>query len=360
MEFKSIQHLKSDAPKGSILPFSITRTFPRIRVDEKLELIEDEENLNNFAYTIAQGSAVANIRRVQTTNILNPRTNFPMRVLLETTSACNFACRMCPRQTFTRSKNEHMPFAKIVEILDELNSHGLAGLWLYHIGESFLHPEALAILEKVSTYDNLGNIWLSSNLSLLDDKNIFALINSSVTFLNLSLHGVTAESYTSVVPGGDYEKIMKIYYRLLELRGNQKLPFIRVQMIEQETTKHEIEPFMSMHYQQADIVSINMLEYITISANKFGKTQRECAPSGHCKRIAGGDCIICANGVVAACDEAADALEEKIGKLYLGNIHEQSLYEIWNGERRREVVELEQAGKLTTLPLCAVCGDHDF
>jgi len=44
----------------------------------------------------------------------------------------------------------HMPFEVAVKCIDELDSYGIQGLWLYNIGESLLHPKIKEIIDRVA------------------------------------------------------------------------------------------------------------------------------------------------------------------------------------------------------------------
>jgi hypothetical protein len=43
------------------------------------------------------------------------------------------------------------------KVIDEIDHHGIEGLWLYHLRESLLHSDFEEILEHLSTKQNLGS-----------------------------------------------------------------------------------------------------------------------------------------------------------------------------------------------------------
>lgn len=362
MEFIDIQRLRPELTGDTILPFSVLRTLPMVFVDENLQIIVSEENERNLKKTQNAGSRLARVLKQSTLPSHEGRASFPSRILLEVTTACNLSCKMCPREKLTRSKSEHLSFESCKRVLDEANTFGLDGIWLYHIGEPFLHPEFLKILEYASNLDGLGQRWVSTNGHFLNDKNIEAILNSKLDYLNVSLNAASSGVYDQIIPQKNFEKVIFQFSRLVaeKERRCQKKPFIRVQMVEQELTKHEVDDFIRQHYQHADIVSINMLEHLTVPGNEFGATQRQRRPRGHCKRIARGDCIICSNGAVIPCDEACDGTRAVIGEVLLGSICELPLQAIWQGGARQKLLALEESGRMTDLPLCATCMDYDF
>jgi radical SAM protein with 4Fe4S-binding SPASM domain len=125
-------------------------------------------------------------------------------------------------------------------------------------------------------------------------------------------------------------------------------------MIEQETTRHEVDAFIKKHYQRADIVSVNMLEYVNLENNSFGLRQRERKPLASCLRVSRNDCFICSNGHVTLCDAAYN------GEIFLGDVHEETLYDIRSGDRRKKFLELNEQGRMMEMEFCRQCTDYDI
>ena len=166
-----------------------------------------------------------------------------------------------------------MPGDLYRKIINEIDYHGVEGLWIYHLGEPLLHPEFKKNVEHINTKRNLGIIWMSSNLALLNEDLAKFILSSKIDYVNLSVHAVTEPTYRTVIDKDVFTEVQKNLETLYRLKGTENLPrkpFLHVQMIEQETTRHEVDAFIAKHYQQADIVSINMLEYVNLDNNAFG------------------------------------------------------------------------------------------
>ncbi len=160
-----------------------------------------------------------------------------------------------------------------------------------------------------------------------------------------------------MAPPGNFDIVQGNLEKFYELKGSDdipKRPFLHCQMIEQETTKHEVDAFIKKHYKRAEIVSVNMLEYVNMPNNNYGMQQRERKPLESCLRVMRNDCFICSNGHVTLCDAAYN------GEIYLGSIHEQSLYDIWNGEKRKKILELNESGRMSEIEFCRNCTDYDI
>ena len=176
------------------------------------------------------------------------------RVHLELTNACNNACHMCPRKKMSRSVT-HMTYDIFKWHIDRLVNKGIFGLWLYGLGEPLLHPDFAKMLHYIKHLP-LGNIWLSTNCTLLDDRMCHLLLASSIRFLNLSINGTNQEEYNKWT-NGSYTLVENNVARLISLKTQYK-PFIRAQTIAVDdfTDRRFIEKYIT----KVDIVSINYLE----------------------------------------------------------------------------------------------------
>jgi radical SAM protein with 4Fe4S-binding SPASM domain len=237
--------------------------------------------------------------------------------------------------------------------IDELNTYGIDGLWLYHLGESILHPQFPEILDHVCAKSNLGEVWLSTNGQAFDDGLADMVMQSDIDYLNFSMNAVTEATYRTV-SNGDFHRVQNNleYLYMVHERGNK--PILRAQMIEQTSTQHEVDLFIEAHIDRADIVSVNQLEYAGLKGNKDGMELRTRPPLTTCTRVSRGDCFIMSDGDVTLCDAAFN------GEILLGNIHKKKLYDIWNGPERKAILALNQIGEMWRMPFCRGCTDYDL
>jgi len=341
----------------SLHPFQELIKMKPLWLTHDLQLWNDPENLAYAKELAKKGYDVVYVRRrAPNVNFIN-RIDFPRRILFEMTSNCNFLCRMCPQQRLTRPRMDIDPklYCKIV---DEIDRYGIEGLWLYHLGESLLHPFFMKIVDFVSQRKNLGVIWMSTNGQYFTEDKIRCILGSNIDYVNFSAHAVTEETYKKVAPQGDFKIVQGNLDKFYELKGDiskgPRKPFLHCQMIEQEPTKHEEDMFIAQHYKRAEIVSINMLEYVHFSNNSYGMRQRERKPLHNCTRVERSDCFIFSNGHVTLCDFAYN------GEIFLGDINQQSLYDIWNGKKRLNILGLNREGKMADVEFCRGCTDYDI
>ncbi|MBI4685902.1 MAG: radical SAM protein [Nitrospirae bacterium] len=320
-----------------------------------LEIVEDPENIKYLDSLVKQGLELFPIRRVLLNNRFDGRSDFPLRVLFEMTSMCNARCRMCPQMDLKR-KAVHMEKEKFKDIIDELEAYGLNGLWLYHFGESLVHPHFREIIEYVNTKKNLGYIWLSTNGIRADEPTLDFLLKSSLSFLNFSLQSISVENYKVIAPTSPAETIFSNLNSLISKKKSRlgQKPYFRLQIIEQEHTLGEIDTYLSKYYDTCDLISVNMLEHTDLAFNRDSKKLRDRDERAQCSRLSRSDCFINSDGSVAICDNAYN------NQLDVGNVWDNSVYEIWNGSERRKILEMNKGGSLWHVPVCAECTDYDL
>jgi radical SAM protein with 4Fe4S-binding SPASM domain len=250
----------------------------------------------------------------------------------------------------------HIDKDKYMSILDELDSHGLDGLWLYHFGESLTHPDFKEILNYVDTKKDLGYIWLSTNGILANEEKIDILLNSSLSYLNFSLQSISVENYKKIAPTSPADRILKNLNTLIEKKKNSLgvKPFFRLQIIEQEDVLEEIDEYLRKFHDKCDVISVNMLEHTDLNFNRNSKDIRARKEREKCSRLNRSDCFINSDGSVAICDNAYN------NQIDIGDIRKSSVYEIWNGPERRQILKMNEDGNIWNVPICSECTDYDL
>jgi radical SAM protein with 4Fe4S-binding SPASM domain len=343
--------------KSPFVPkFSEIRNMKPVFFNQDLTLEESQENMEYARSLADKGYDVVNMRRrPPAVNYVN-RSSFPRRILFEMTNNCNFRCRMCAQQNMKRPHMD-MDWRLYCKVVDEIDSYGTEGLWLYHLGESLLHPHFRDIVKHVSTKKNLGVIWMSTNGQYFTEENIRSVMVSAIDYVNFSAHAVTESVYKKVAPEGDFKIVQGNLEKFYELKGTSLKPykpFVHCQMIEQEPTKDEVDPFIARHYKRAEVVSVNMLEYVNFPNNKYGAQQRKRRPLTSCLRVDRNDAYIFSNGDVTICPVASNA------ELWLGNVNKQTLHEIWNGKERKSILDHSAKGTMSEIEFCKPCTDYDI
>jgi len=296
------------------------------------------------------GQAIVPLRRAS--YIKAPR-SFPNRVLLELTSKCNSDCTMCPRTVLTR-KEQHMDTQLAKEVISQLATVGISGLWLYNIGESLLHPDFIDILAFCRTFDTLGPIWLSTNGQILDAEMRERLLYQPVDILNYSLNAMSEEQYRKISPQTDFYRVQRNFRDLIKekRRLNQLKPIIRAQMIEIPYVMHEVELFKKEFGNKADTVAFNKLEVFSQNVDASSPEHRIVNKGiPRCNRLEREDFMIFSDGSVTCCDTDFNCT------FSLGNVNDQAIKQIYEGEVYQGLIQKYHDGTLHEMELCSRCRD---
>jgi radical SAM protein with 4Fe4S-binding SPASM domain len=317
---------------------------------DELELLCGEDLVQS---AVKQDQTMLPLRRL---SYIKKTNGFPKRILLELTSKCNSFCTMCPRNVLTR-KQEHMDTQLAKSAIKQLAEGGISGLWLYNIGESLLHPDFFEILDYCRTFDSLGTIWLSTNGGILDEEMRERLLDQPVDILNYSVNSMSEEQFRKITKNLDFYLVqnnLKAFVKRKKELGKSK-PIIRAQMIEIPYVLHEIEDFKREYGQKVDIISINKLEVFSQNVEANNPDEEFVNTSiSKCNRLEREDFFIFSDGSVSCCDTDFDCA------LNIGNIKEQSIKEIYEGEKYQGLIRQYHEGRLHEQKLCSRCRDFDL
>lgn len=279
--------------------------------------------------------------------------NKPRIFAVELTNFCNLSCLMCPR-TFMKRKIGFMDFSLFKKIMNQIRGYN-GYIWLHLFGESLFHPQ----LGQFITYCSENNIksCLSTNATVLNEKNSFMILNSRLDHLLLSLDSVTKETYQKIRQGGDFDKTRDNILNFLEFKKkfNRIKPFTEIQIIRMNETESEINTFKKQWENLADRVFIKpfctwagQVETIAKIAKpehlyRSGRTARRYP----CLRL-WQDGVVLWNGDFVPCCMDFD------GKMVLGNLEREKLDDIWNSAMMKRIRK-EHVENNYTNPLCKNC-----
>ncbi|HEY0753160.1 MAG TPA: radical SAM protein [Ktedonobacteraceae bacterium] len=157
-----------------------------------------------------------------TTSILT----LPRSIYIEPTSRCNEFCQQCPRTLLSREDDRDLSFARFREIVDQFPV--LERVVLHGLGEPLLNKELplmIRYLKERGVY-----VLFNSNGILLNEKRGQALIDSGLDEYRLSMDGATRETYAHVRGVDAFEKIWRNIGNFLSLQKAQQASTPRVSL----------------------------------------------------------------------------------------------------------------------------------
>ena len=123
---------------------------------------------------------------------------------LEPTFRCNLGCEMCPRFS---SEDPHLDmsmetYARIHEAMGYAHTVDFTG-W----GEPMLHPEIYNMIRAAK--DQGCVISMTSNGTVLNQRNDLALISAGMDRLTISVDGMRPQTFDAIRLGASFEQITK-------------------------------------------------------------------------------------------------------------------------------------------------------
>ncbi len=278
--------------------------------------------------------------------------DFPLYIGLELVNRCNLSCVMCytinhknPKYTLTPELTE--------KIMTECQEHAMPSIGIGMHSEAFVHKGALDVI-KAAVDADIMDLWISTNGVLLTEEVADFLVEQQIPRLLVSLDAATPDTYTKIRGKNELETIEKNLDYLLrkkETAGSQ-LPILRVSFCVQDENKNEVDSFMKKWKDRADWVDLQEIydvQYVDEVDEDGAKTEEaaqlvpdrvHCAYPFH--RLG-----VVSNGDVTPCCSFYGM------NLVLGNVENESLEEIWKGEKINRIRNELITGNLN--PVCKAC-----
>lgn len=270
----------------------------------------------------------------------------PASISIEPTTSCNLRCPECPSglRSFSR------PTGMLAEntyrrIIDQLHAN-LSYLILYFQGEPYLNPGFLDVVR----YANEKKIYTatSTNAHYLTQPNAEATVKSGLKRIIISMDGTDQESYEKYRIGGNLEKVLSGISNLIEAKKALKSqsPYIILQFLLFQHNTHQIPQIRKL----ARKSGINKLELKTAQIYDYKKGSELIPDEGQFSRYRrnGSDMYIIKNEHQNKCwkmwhscvmtwdGDIVPCCFDKDAKYTMGNIHQQSFKDIWNGDKYQE------------------------
>ena len=251
---------------------------------------------------------------------------YPLLVDIELASLCNLKCPMCYTITkeFKKMVNtKFMEFELFKKIIDEIHND-VPAIRLSLRGESTLHPKFIECIEYAKN-KGIKEISFLTNGSKLSRENFIKIMKAGSTWITISFDGLR-EEYEKIRRPLKYEDTLNKIKDIKKIKDefNVKLPVIKIQGI-WPSIKNNPEEFYNTFEPYVDNIAFNPLVNVLKSPE-----DKIFIDDFHCpmlyQRI-----VIGADGLVMLC-----ANDEK-NMHTIGNIKEESVYDIWHGEKLNSV-----------------------
>jgi radical SAM protein with 4Fe4S-binding SPASM domain len=292
-------------------------------------------------------------------SLMEYRPPFPLFVRIETKFRCNLHCKMCvhsrPELERGYSYDGEMNFDTFCRLIDECAEHKCPSVGMNHANEPLLDKDLIGRINYVSN-SGIMDIHMNTNAMLLTSEMSRRLLDTGLTRLCFSLDALTKETYKKIRVDADYDLVMSNIDTFLELREQrrQDLPVTRVSLVLQEDNEHEVDAFREYWVDKVEYVAVQ--RFVPVSPFEDDEDDElahayKSAPIQGTQRCsyAWESVFIHGDGLVLPC------AAHRARKIAVGNIHKNSIYEIWNSPVMENLRTCHKEGHLTGLRLCPTC-----
>lgn len=284
---------------------------------------------------------------------------YPLHLNFELTFGCNLRCKFCPYSVplsewgYKVNTKEKIQFDKYCEIIDDGVKNGLCSVALNGNNEPFLQKDIIDYIRYAKKAGVL-EISLHTNGLALTESISKELLDAGLTIIMFSVDAVTKETYEKIRCGGDYDAVVKNVETFLELKktSGKVFPLTRISFVKNKVNINEFGDFIDYWDEKIDFFAIQTF------FNPFvGKSNYDEIESLY--RFEGFEFDVCFqpyqrlfilnDGKVAPCCSNYGA------EMIVGDIYENSIFEIWNGEKMKELRSSLNEGVLCRPEACTKC-----
>ena len=290
----------------------------------------------------------------------------PFTTYIEQTKYCNFKCYYCMHSThdkpdgvFARNghRMQHMDFELYKRIIDQFGELGIKRIVFSGLGEPLMNPDFPKFVRYAVDADIAECVDVLTNGALITPEYADALIDAGISNINISLQGINAETYERVCGIKlDFERFLENLTYLYSHRGRTKIYMKCIDAILK--TQEEKDYFYRLFGAISDRIYIEHLVVMQQSMDILHETVDGT-------RNMYGEDIDADRQICAQCFYFLQAGVD--GEIYpcsipgltrdfsIGNIMENSLREIWNGEARKRHLRLMLQFKRNEIKQCRNC-----
>lgn len=280
----------------------------------------------------------------------------PLVYQVELTNHCPMTCVMCPRTSAMTRPLGYMDEPMFHTVIREISSFSKR-IFLHHFGDSLVHPHLGSFIGHAERHG--VETYLSANPTLLTEARIRSLVDNGLRELVISLDGVTPET-SAAVRGSAARDVEKAEQRILELleyrrRCERKKPVIVLQFVRSELNRHETDAWLAKWTAVKGIDRIKVKSYIGWDGRdeRINELRVNAPPDTTdlvCDKPWTSVTILWDGRVVPCCFDHD-------GSYVLGNLRDQSLKAVFDGEPMRELRRAHRDRRLEDVSLCATCVD---
>ena len=274
--------------------------------------------------------------------------SFPVHVCIEPTAICNLRCVMCFQVDKSFSQNKeyigYMDMGLFNKVVDEISKNNCKAVTLASRGEPTLHKQFDIMLDKLHE-KNIFDVKINTNATMLTDKLIHSILKNKVAVVVFSVDACNKETYERIRVKGKFERVLKNIQRFNEIRKSDypnSITQTRISGVAVENTQNPIE--MRDYWEKyVDQVSIRReIPRWDSYGNKIHNKEGIC-------NLLYERLYVWFDGTCVPCDYDYKSY------LNLGNANNNTIKEIWHGEKYNEIRKIHTSQTRKCLEPCNRC-----
>lgn len=289
----------------------------------------------------------------------------PYVLYIDPCGICNFNCNFCPcyRSSY-RAEERHamMDFALFQKVVDDMAEfeEQVKVVYLYGFGEPLMNPDIVRMARYLKDKHVCREIRIYTNGALLNPEMNQQLADSGIDLIRISLEGLTSEDYKATCEAKiDFDGLVRNIADLFERTRGKCEVSVKVANVSIKTEADAekfydiFEPISDYRFVEDIVEGWPEFEEIVLPEDAINADQwiwRKRDRKGYtiCT-YSMTNMVVYANGYVGACPA-----DWKFGTQY-GDIHENSLKELWNSPRLRELQLKHLERRRSEIDVCRNC-----
>lgn len=262
-------------------------------------------------------------------------TEFPLMVMVDTTTRCNLSCAHCPSSRLAEEPGYigDIDVALYEKIINEIAAENKKTIVRpFDGGEPFMRKD-IEDLIRFAKQSGIEYVSINSNGLLITKERCEKLLESGLDHIEVSIDAATPETYAVIRRSKHYCKLIENINYLLARRDatNNKMK-VTVSFIKQRGNLHELELFHSRWQGKADGVCIREYHQHNRLIDGSGAYKVEQKTERYPCPYLWGRIIINHDGRVRFCESDWRSTESVVG-----DVNVQTIKEIWHGKAYGEV-----------------------
>nr|QNO55107.1 hypothetical protein MNNOGLJF_00021 [Methanosarcinales archaeon ANME-1 ERB7] len=270
---------------------------------------------------------------------------FPQFIGLMLSRVCDANCIFCPIwKVSSYSERKFMPLQGVKKVAEELSERNYCGVInLGENGDALLNPDFKEIVKLLNDYVPNASIILYTSAKYLDEQTSHFLLDHGLSHLTLNIDGASKTTYEFSKRGCNFEKVRENLKNFIKIRNSSEsncritiwiLPpkrYVEVRKGKRINISYDADGiinYWSKYLSRKDTINEVIYFYNWMSRPQKIKRDKSCPLIWEILE----KCFISTEGNAYFC------CLDYTTKLVYGNILESSIYILWNGKKRREII----------------------